>query len=90
MPETGTLEAHRAEGPNLAHTETMLDAYLERFIVQGGGEGLHPTATPLEEFLDLYKEGYLERLADQGLSREQAIERRGAKMGMAPVPSAAR
>ena len=88
MPTTRFLDFRPKQEPDLAHTEIMLDAYLERFMVLGGGEGLHPES-PLEEFLGLYKERYLERLDKRGLTLREALEHRRVKLGIAPTFSAA-
>ncbi len=88
MPTTRFLNCRPKKGPDLAHTEIMLDAYFEKFMMQGGGEGLHPES-PLEEFLGVYKEGYLERRAKRGLTQREALERRRVRLGIAPTFSAA-
>ena len=67
--------------PNIKHTENMLFGYLDRWMAQGGGEGLNPE-TPLEEFLDLLEERYSNRLQFKGTSLPRAIRAKRADMGL--------
>lgn len=82
MPAAGFLDKPPQREPDLGHTETMLLAYLEKWMVLGGGEGLHPSETSLEEFTDLLARRYSERLDFKGTSRLEAIDARREKMGL--------
>jgi len=87
LPETAShLDPAQRGDLRLERDETMVFAFFERWMIQGGGEGLSPASDPHECF-DLLAEKYSEHLASEGLSFEEAIERRAIKMGLAPVIS---
>ncbi len=86
IPATGLLDEPSQREPDLGHTETMLFAYLEKWMALGGGEGLHPSETPLEEFTDLLARRYSEHLDFKGTSRLEAIDARREKMGLGAFP----
>jgi hypothetical protein len=87
MPATGPLDVRpKRRESNIEYTEAMLFAYLERWMVQGGGEGLHPEETSLGDFMDVLLARYRESLDAKEMSPQEAIEARRAKMGLKADP----